>query len=59
MRFSAWLRHSNEAAPFRIAFDLTDQMPSDFGLKASCHEAIRARAEAAFADTKRQLLGGD
>jgi hypothetical protein len=54
-RFAQWLRISNEAAPFRIAFALNDKMPNDFGLRAKCFHQIQAAAETAWEATKQEL----
>jgi hypothetical protein len=55
MKFSKWLRSSNEAAPFRQAMELNDQMPNEFGLKARCFDVIQAAAETAWEKTKKDL----
>lgn len=53
--FSKWLRTSNEAKPFRGAFELVDRMPTDFRLKSRVFEAVRQQAEATWAVTKEDL----
>lgn len=53
--FRTWLRTSNEAKPFRDAMELNDQMPLDFGLKASCFDLIQRKIEAAWEKTKEDL----
>lgn len=53
--FRTWLRTSNEAKPFRDAMELNDKMPLDFGLKASCFNAIQSSLEAVWEKTKEDL----
>lgn len=55
VKFSTWLRTSNEAKPFRDAFLLTDQMPLAFGLKQAAYAAVEAKCRAAWAQTKKDL----
>ena len=55
MRFSTWLRGSNEAQPIREAMRLIDEMPDDFGLKRACFWEAQRIAESVWADTKRDL----
>ncbi len=55
LTFSKWLRGSNEAAPFRQAFKINDEMPIDFQLRSSCFHAIQMQCEAAWAETKAEL----
>lgn len=57
LTFSKWLRTSNEAKPFRDAFELTDQMPTDYRLKANTFELVRHAAEAQWLCTKFDLDG--
>ena len=55
MRFSDWLRNSNEAKPFRDAMAINDQMPLDHGLRSACFDQIQRLTENAWAQTKKDL----
>lgn len=55
MRFRDWIRKSNEAKPFRDAFDLIDQMPMEFSLKHGCFQVAQQAAENAWEETKKDL----
>ena len=59
MRFSDWLRRSNEAKPLRDAFELVDKMPLDFGLRADCFNVLQAKAENVWLQTKHDLQIGE
>lgn len=56
--FSKWLRTSNEAKAFRDAFELVDQMPLDFRLKAKTFAVVEAEAGAKWEETKYSLERG-
>lgn len=55
MRFSDWLRNSNEAKPLRDALEATDALPAEFGLKRACFEAVQSITESVWEDTKKDL----
>lgn len=55
MRFKNWLRDSNEAKPIRDAMEINDQMPTDFGIKVSCFNALQRIAENTWEATRRDL----
>lgn len=55
LTFSKWLKESNEAAPFRIAFALIDQMPVAYSIRSRCFYQIQDAAENTWETTKRDL----
>jgi hypothetical protein len=55
INFSQWLRKSNEAQPFRDAFQASEKMPTDFGIKVECFNLIQRKCEDAWEKTKREL----
>lgn len=55
IKFSRWLRTSNEAKPHRDAMALIDKMPLDFGLKAACFIEVQRITENTWEKTKDDL----
>lgn len=55
MKFSQWLRYSNEAKPYRDAFELVDKMPSDNMMKHKCFEVVQNAASKTWEKTKNHL----
>jgi len=53
--FSQWLRNSNEAKPFRDAFEINENMPLENGIRLKCFEAIQRECENAWDKTKKDL----
>lgn len=53
--FSSWLKNSNEAKPFRDAFDLSDKMPNEFSIKLGVFSLIQTKCEDVWQTTKRDL----
>lgn len=55
MKFSEWLRNSNEAKVFRDAFDAVDNFPLEHGLKQDVFNVVQAKTEAQWRKTKEEL----
>lgn len=51
--FKTWLKGSNEAKPFRDAFELIDQMPMEFKLKSQCFYLVHQTCENQWQKTKQ------
>lgn len=55
LSFAEWLRNSNEAKPFRDAFELNGKMPLDYKLRVKCFDIIQKQCENAWEETKKEL----